>query len=340
MEYQPHHWSPATSWARRSTVDQVTLLTHDIEDCFEAKETAGAVLVDLIAAYNIMWHRSLTLKLLRMLTDKHMVHLIVDMNSNCSYVLKTSDGQQSRLSRLKNGIPQGSVLAPLLFNIYSHDLLDTISRKYGYADDLAILTSPPGMEDDWKHPKPGHEHLAPIPELSEGKTVSTVFHFNNKEAKCELHVYINTMRLNLQPTTTYLGVKLDRTLSYRQHLARLRNKVMARSALIRKLVGTGWGASPSTLRTSALALVYTPAEYCAPTWSRSRHTSLLDVSLNCTIRIITGCLQPTLVEQLPVLAGIPPAELRRRAASLALARRTMDPDHLLHHIITEERDTT
>ena len=111
---------------------------------------------------------------------------------------------------------------------------------------------------------------------------------------------------------------------------------MARSALIRKLVGTGWGASPPTLCTSALTLVYAPAEFCAPTWSRSRHTSPLDVSLNCTLCLITGCLQPTPVEQLPVLAGIPPAELRRRAASLALARRATNPDHLLRHTITRE----
>ena len=137
--------------------------------------------------------------------------------------------------------------------------------------------------------------------LSEGKTVSTVFHLNNKEAKRDLGVYISTRRLNFQPTTTYIGVKFDRTLSYRQHLAGLRDKVMARSALIRKLVGTAWGASPSTLHTSELALVYAPAEYCAPTWSRSRHTSLLDVRLNCTPRIITGSLQPTPVEQLPAL---------------------------------------
>ena len=112
---------------------------------------------------------------------------------------------------------------------------------------------------------------------------------------------------------------------------------MARSALIRKLVGTGCGASLSTLRTSTLALVYAPAEYCALTWSRSRHISLLDVSsLNCAQRIITGCLQPTPIEQLPVLPGILPVELHRRAASLALARRAMDPDHLLHLTITRE----
>ena len=80
-----------------STVDQVTLLTQDIEDCFEAKETAAAVLVDLTAAYDTVWHRGLTLKLLQMLPDKHMVHFIVELISNRSFVLKTSDGQQSRL---------------------------------------------------------------------------------------------------------------------------------------------------------------------------------------------------------------------------------------------------
>ena len=58
-------------------------------------------------------------------------------------------------------------------------------------------------------------------------------------------------------------------------------------------------------------------------------------ALTAPFATITGCLQPT-PEQLPVLAGIPPAELRRRAASLALARRAMDPDHLLHHTITRE----
>ena len=134
--------------------------------------------------------------------------------------------------------------------------------------------------------------------------VSTVFHLNNKEGKRELDVYIDTRRLNFQPATTYLGVKLDRTLSFRQHLAGLRDKVVTSSALIRKIVGTGWGANPSTLCTSALALVYAPAECCAPTWSRSRQTCLLDVSLNWILCIITGCLQPTSVEQLSVLAGI------------------------------------
>ena len=40
---------------------------------------------------------------------------------------------------LKNGDPQGSVLAPLLFDIYTSDLPVTVGRKFAYADDLTIL---------------------------------------------------------------------------------------------------------------------------------------------------------------------------------------------------------
>jgi len=48
----------------RLAVDQVTLLTQDIEDSFSAKKKAGAVFVDLTAAYDTIWHRGLTCKLL------------------------------------------------------------------------------------------------------------------------------------------------------------------------------------------------------------------------------------------------------------------------------------
>ena len=83
--------------------------------------------------------RGLTCKLLRLLPDRHMVHMIMEMVGNHSFILTTGNGKWSRLRRLKNGIQQGSVLAPLLFNIYTSGVPATISRKYAYDDDLAIM---------------------------------------------------------------------------------------------------------------------------------------------------------------------------------------------------------
>jgi len=123
----------------RSAVDHDTLLTQDIGNSFSAEKKAGAVFVDLTEAYDTVWHRGLTCKLLRLLPDRHIVHMIMEMVSNRSFTLTTGNGKRSRLRRLKNDVPQGSVLAPLLFNIYTSDLPTTVSRKYAYADDLAIM---------------------------------------------------------------------------------------------------------------------------------------------------------------------------------------------------------
>ena len=122
----------------KSTVDQVVLLTQNIEDSFEAKKKAGAAFIDLTAAYDTVWHRGLTCKLLRLLPNKHMVRMIMELVRNRSFTLTTGDSKQSRLRR--------SVLAPLLFNIYMYDLPSMISRKFAYADDLALLHS----SENWK----------------------------------------------------------------------------------------------------------------------------------------------------------------------------------------------
>ena len=81
------------------------------------------------------------------------------------------------------------------------------------------------------------------------------------------------------------------------------------------LVGTSWGASANTLRTSALALCYSVAEYCCPVWSRSSHIRKVDSQLNSTMRQITGCLRATETQWLPVLANIAPPDLRRKAST-------------------------
>jgi len=79
----------------RSAVDQVTLLTQEIKDCFSPKKKAGAVFVNLTAAYDAVWH--LTRKLLQLLPDRQMVHKIMKMVGNRSLAITTGDGKRSRL---------------------------------------------------------------------------------------------------------------------------------------------------------------------------------------------------------------------------------------------------
>ncbi|KAJ3612195.1 hypothetical protein NHX12_020471 [Muraenolepis orangiensis] len=164
----------------------------------------------------------------------------------------------------------------MLFNVYIHDLPDTVSRKYGYADDLAIMLSRP----TWKSMEEGlNEDMGTLVaylrrwrlQLSVGKSVAAAYHLSTREARRELEVRVDNKCLEVQQAPKYLGVRLDRTLSFKQHLEEVKAKVTSRVALIRRLTGTTWGASAKTLRISTQALVFSAAEYCAPVWSRSPH---------------------------------------------------------------------
>ena len=227
-----------------------------------------------------------------------MVKMIMELVRNRSFTLTTGDSKQSRLRRLENGVPQGSVLAPLLFNIYTYDLPSTISRKFAYADDLALLHSSGNWKDLEGTLSQDMSTLSAYLQtwrlkLSHTKTVTAAFHLNNREAKRELKVYNNNRLLPFCPTPTYLGVKLDRSLTFRHHLMALRKKLSSRVTLLRRLVGSGWGAGAKTLCIATLSLVYSTAEYCAPVWCRSAHTRLIDSVLNDALRMVTGCLRPT-----------------------------------------------
>ena len=263
----------------RQTTDQVTLLTQDIEDSFQVGKKAGSVFLDLTAAYFIVWLRGLHQKLPKTILGNHMVKSIMEMVSNHSFTLHTNDGQRSRLRRLRNWVPQGSVLATMLFNINIHYLPTTESKKYGYAEDLAILHSNPS----WSRIEGGlsHDMTALSSYLtnwrlmrSMPKTMSTNFHLNNRQAKRQLNIKVDNNRLQFQTVPTYLSVKIDGSLTFKDHLVGVKQKISAWIALICRLAGIMWGAAMKTLRLPTHALVFSSTEYCALAWGRSRHTSM------------------------------------------------------------------
>jgi len=169
--------------------------------------------------------------------------------------------------------------------------------------------------------------------LSTAKTTCTAFHLNNRESSRRLAVTINGATIPCIQTPTYLGVPLDRQLTFKQRFKSLCGKVRARNCLLRLLAGSTWGANASVLRTSALGLVYSAAEHAAPAWCRSTHTKKLDVALNDTLRNISGSLKPTRRGFLPVLSGISPAHLRREHSTFKLALQAqLNTNHPLHNL--------
>ena len=107
----------------------------------------------------------------------------------------------------------------------------------------------------------------------------------------------------------YLGVTLDRTLSFAEYVRKTKAKTASRNNLLGKLSNSEWETDPKTLRTTAMALSYLVAEYCSPVWARSWHATKIDPELNDACR--TGQLRPTPLSLLYRSAGIAPPDIRR-----------------------------
>jgi hypothetical protein len=149
---------------------------------------------------------------------------------------------------------------------------------------------------------------------SVSKTVSSCFHLRHAQSSLPLKIFMNGQKLAHDPKPVYLGVTLDRTLTFKDHLTKTAQKVKSRNSLLGKLAGSTWGANAQTLHSSGLALCYSTGEYCAPVWLNSAHVKQVDTQLNQTMRTITGCMRPTNLAWLPVLANIPPPNIRREEA--------------------------
>jgi hypothetical protein len=139
------------------------------------------------------------------------------------------------------------------------DLPITVSKQFQYADDIALTFQANSfaeyettLEADldkfdeffrrWR--------LQPNP----SKTESCVYQLNTHEANRQLDVRFTGTEIQHMEHPKYLGVTLDRTLTYNAHLTKTSKKVSARISIVRKLAGTSWGADTETLRTAALAI--------------------------------------------------------------------------------------
>jgi len=108
----------------RSCCDQVLALTSHVEKGYNDKNKSGATFIDLSAAYDTAWKDCLLWKVLNIIKFPRLVQYIKATFGNKNFRVHLGN-RKSRTRILNNGLPQGSIIAPILFNICTHDILST-----------------------------------------------------------------------------------------------------------------------------------------------------------------------------------------------------------------------
>ena len=140
---------------KRSTVLQMVVFLKKVYDFNDAQsvENLCILYLDFSKAFDKVPHGRLLQKLHNIGVHRKTIELIADYLTARTHFVKINN-ETSSPKKVTNGVPQGSILGPLLFIIFINDLPNctNYSLCYGYCDDLKLLsTTPEGMQEDVKN---------------------------------------------------------------------------------------------------------------------------------------------------------------------------------------------
>lgn len=204
---------------KHGTIEQVHRLVERIHAAFEKKEYCPAVFLDISQAFDRVWHEGLLYKLKTKVPVNFFLFIKAYLE-NRHFFVKQGD-EISSLCRINAGVPQGSILGPLLYLIYTADLPTTEDTLVGtFADDTAVVASDNNpiqasrilqTELDnitrWLH----QWRIKP----NESKSVQVTFTLRKGTCPC---VTMNNTPIPQSTDARYLGIHLDDKLIWRKHI--------------------------------------------------------------------------------------------------------------------------
>ena len=233
------------------------------------------------------------------------------------------NGVRSSERPFRAGLPQGSVLSPTLFILWSADLIEELRRVprtsvFAYADDTATLSAGPTLEQAKIRAQRAADTLAGWARrckvrIAGHKTQALVLSQWSLDA-VDFKLRVDGTEVRGGPHLKLLGVTFDRLLHFGEHCTGMRMKVKPRLAHLRTMTGRSWGLREEQLRTVANGYVRGALEHAASSWlpaTSPGHVEQLDRELRSAARAITGCPRSTPVAPLLAEAGLPTAQVRR-----------------------------
>ena len=224
-----------------STLHTLTVIVERIRKCLDNGELACGVFVDLQKAFDTVDHQILISKLdhygIRGPCKNWFKSYLSDRHQYVSI-----QNSESSLRPIRHGVPQGSVLGPLLFLIYINDLHKAIrfSETFHFADDTHLLHFAKTVRSLCSKVNADLRTLttwlnANRISLNASKTEFVIFRSKSKPLTCSPFLKLVGKKIFPISSVKYLGVRLDKHLNWKPHISDIASKLQRANGMLSKL---------------------------------------------------------------------------------------------------------
>ena len=244
---------------------QLLLTLHDITSMFDAKKQIDIAILDFSKAFDTVPHQKLLHKLKHLGIQGNVIKWIQSFLTNRDQSVIV-EGETSKPITVKSGVPQGTVLGPLLFLCFINDLPDSVTSQVRlFADDCLLYRPISSAEDSIKL----QEDLTQLEKWA--KTWGMSFNANkcyilrvSRNKQPITHYYqLNDLVLKQVHENPYLGVLLSDDLKWSKHV----NKTCSKATSILAFLRRNLKQCPTTIKATAFkSLVRSILEYSSSVW--------------------------------------------------------------------------
>ena len=260
-----------------STVYALAQITESIKESIDRGKFGCGIFIDLRKAFDTVNHKILLTKLEHYGIRGNILNWFQSYLSNRKQYV-TINGKSSEPLEINCGVPQGSVLGPLLFLLYINDLpnISNVLNFYLFADDTNIYYESDSLNDLEKTINKELNKLylwlnVNRLSLNLDKTNYIIFHPYNKPIKHHITVKINKKAINEKEFIKYLGVLIDSTLSWKNHILNISKKIS-------RAIGIMYKLRPflplKVMKNVYYSLIYSHIIYAIEAWGSASKTEM------------------------------------------------------------------